>query len=61
MLVEIDGISHDMGSQQAVDAKRDQMFKRDGLRVLHIPARDILKDMPNVLDRIILVSINQAT
>jgi very-short-patch-repair endonuclease len=41
-VIEIDGISHDMGDQPEFDVKRDERLRPLGLQVLRIPARDVL-------------------
>ncbi|WP_309804498.1 MULTISPECIES: endonuclease domain-containing protein [Novosphingobium] len=41
---EIDGISHDMGARPLADARRSAWMKRHGLRVIRIPAADVLRD-----------------
>jgi len=41
---EIDGISHAMGSRPDTDASRTAWMERHGLRVIRIPAADVLRD-----------------
>ncbi len=48
LVVEIDGESHNRGDQPEFDAKRDAWLQSNGLTVLRIAARDVLKDMDSV-------------
>jgi very-short-patch-repair endonuclease len=59
LIVEVDGIAHDMGDQPAFDAQRDAWFRSEGLVVLRIPAREILSDMDAVIS-VILVAADAA-
>ena len=45
LVVEVDGIAHDMGAQPAFDAERDAWFQSQGLTVFRIPAREVLSDI----------------
>jgi len=50
LVVEIDG---DVHQQQAeYDAERDRILTARGLRVLRIPNREVLENLPDVLSRI---------
>ena len=55
LIVEVDGIAHDMGDGPARDEARDANFRSKGLRVLRIPATDILRDPVAAAESIILV------
>ncbi len=44
LIVEIDGIAHDMGDRPERDARRDQWLQECGMDVLRIPATDVLRD-----------------
>ena len=44
LIVEIDGIAHDMGDRPGRDSKRDAEFTAKGFRVVRIPAVDVLRD-----------------
>ncbi len=48
LVIEIDGISHEMGDQPEFDAKRDAWLQSNGLAVLRVPAKDVLKNMDSV-------------
>lgn len=52
LAVEIDGDQHGDPAQSAHDARRDDWLNRQGIRVMRIPARDVLADLPAVLDHI---------
>jgi len=45
LIVEVDGIAHDMGDNPERDVQRDKWFAVRKLRVLRIPASEILKDV----------------
>jgi very-short-patch-repair endonuclease len=44
LIVEIDGIAHDMGDRPARDERREQVLMEKGYRLLRIPAADVLRD-----------------
>jgi very-short-patch-repair endonuclease len=44
LIIEVDGIAHDMGDQPGRDSKRDAEFTTKGFRVVRIPAVDVLRD-----------------
>jgi len=44
LVVEVDGLAHDMGNRPERDEARDGELKRSGLRVLRIAAQDVLSD-----------------
>ena len=50
LVIEIDGATHDQ--LQDADGRRDDYMKSLGLRVLRIPARDVLADPEAVADGI---------
>jgi very-short-patch-repair endonuclease len=45
LLIEIDGISHDMGARPQHDAGRDAALSRKGWQIVRIPATDVLADV----------------
>lgn len=53
MLIEIDGEAHNRGNAPEWDATRDQEITKQGVRVLRIPARDVLHNMEGVLKLIV--------
>jgi very-short-patch-repair endonuclease len=44
LLIEIDGIAHDMGERPQRDVLRDAILKEDGWRVLRIAAKRVLAE-----------------
>jgi very-short-patch-repair endonuclease len=53
LVIEVDGISHDMGNQPATDAERDAYFLSQGITTLRIPAVHVLKNMDGVVAGIV--------
>ena len=53
LVIEIDGISHDMGDRPMRDIRRDAWLKSEGLDTVRIPAADVLKDVVSVADSIV--------
>jgi very-short-patch-repair endonuclease len=52
LVIEVDGFAHDTPDVALRDEKRDAFMVALGFTVLRIPARDLLEDMGQVLDRI---------
>ena len=44
LVIEIDGATHEHGDRAERDAVRDEWMRARGLRILRIPARDVLAD-----------------
>jgi very-short-patch-repair endonuclease len=53
LVIEVDGIAHDMGDRPERDEARDQELGRVGLRILRIAASDILRDPDEIAASII--------
>jgi very-short-patch-repair endonuclease len=53
LAIEIDGISHDMGTRPARDTDRDAWLAARGVTVLCIPARELTRRMDELADAII--------
>ncbi|MAC12282.1 MAG: hypothetical protein CMN74_08700 [Sphingorhabdus sp.] len=53
LAIEVDGIAHDLGDRPAHDFLRDEWLKENGLTVLRIAARDVLKNLETVLTYIV--------
>ncbi len=53
LLIEIDGIVHNMGDRPARDVKRDAALAALGWTVLRIPAADVLKDLASAAASIV--------
>jgi very-short-patch-repair endonuclease len=55
VIIEVDGIAHDMGDGPTHDAKRDAWLSRAGKRVVRIAARDVLVDPVAVVNSIVML------
>jgi very-short-patch-repair endonuclease len=53
LVLEIDGESHNRGDQPERDAERDEYLRRNGYKVLRIPAIDALSDLDAVVRHIV--------
>ena len=53
LVVEIDGISHDMGDKPLHDVRRDAWLKSLGNTVVRIPAADVLRNPEAVAGSIV--------
>jgi very-short-patch-repair endonuclease len=53
LCIEIDGIAHDIGEQPERDEKRDSDLMGMGLKVMRIPATDVLKSPEEVADGLV--------
>jgi len=51
--IEIDGIAHDMGDRPEYDLRRDAVLRSFGFAVLHLPARDVLRDLESAVRAIV--------
>lgn len=51
--IEVDGIAHDMGDRPARDEERDRWIETQGIRMLRIPAADVLADPAAVCGSIV--------
>ena len=45
---EVDGAAHDMGDRPESDAEREAFLAEQGIRLVRIPARDVLKSPVDV-------------
>jgi len=52
LIVEVDGIAHDMGDRPQRDEKRDAHFTARGFQVVRLPAADILRDPDEVAEAV---------
>jgi very-short-patch-repair endonuclease len=50
--IEVDGEAHSRGDRPARDSTRDAWLDSQGVRVLRIPATDVLKNLEGVLKHI---------
>lgn len=53
LLIEIDGISHDMGDRPEQDEKRDVVLKNKDWQIMRIAAAEVLKDSGQVAASIV--------
>ncbi len=53
LVIEIDGVAHDMGSRPERDEARDAYLLSLGLTVTRVAARDVLKDVIAVADGLV--------
>ena len=44
LVIEVDGIAHDMGDRPARDAARTAALETQGYRILRVPASDVLRN-----------------
>jgi very-short-patch-repair endonuclease len=58
LLVEVDGIAHDMGDRPTRDARRDRILNEKGWRIVRIAANDVLKDAAAVAQSIAALADN---
>ncbi|HVJ00638.1 MAG TPA: endonuclease domain-containing protein [Sphingomonas sp.] len=56
LAIEVDGEAHGCGDAPTYDTRRDAWVRSQGVRVLRIPARDILSDLDAVVRRIIVTA-----
>jgi very-short-patch-repair endonuclease len=60
LVLEVDGEAHRRGNQPQIDAERDEYLRRNGHRVLRIPAVDVLGDLDSVVRHIIAVAASES-
>jgi very-short-patch-repair endonuclease len=53
LAVEVDGAAHDFGDRPQRDDRRTDWLKAQGIHVLRIPARDVLRDPDEIADAVI--------
>ena len=49
LVIEIDGMSHDMGNRPARDARRDAWLQEKGLMTVRFSAGDVMRDLDSVV------------
>jgi len=54
LVIEIDGIAHDMGDQPERDRRRDAWLRSEGFEIVRIPASDVLRDPAEIADSLAL-------
>jgi very-short-patch-repair endonuclease len=60
MIIEVDGMAHDMGDNPVKDELRDKWFAERDLEVVRIPATDILKNATSVSQSLVAYAMNKA-
>ncbi len=53
LVIEVDGVSHDMGDRPERDVTRTAVLEAQGYRVVRIPAADVLRDADAAADAIV--------
>jgi very-short-patch-repair endonuclease len=53
LAIEVDGVAHDFGDRPQRDERRTQWLNGEGVEVLRIPAKDVLRDPDEVADGLI--------
>jgi very-short-patch-repair endonuclease len=56
LAIEVDGEAHSRGDRPARDAERDLWLRAQGVRVLRIPARDVLSNLDGVVRHIVVTA-----
>ena len=56
LVIEVDGNIHDLPDQSKYDEERTNFLNEHGLRVVRFRNEDILKNLPNVLQKIIEIA-----
>ncbi len=56
LCVEVDGYSHDSPQAAAHDERRTDWLAQQGIRVLRIPATEVMENMDGVLKAIVLAA-----
>ena len=56
LVIELDGMSHDMGDRPDRDRRRDIWLEGQGLSVLRFGATDVMKDLASVVTAIVRAS-----
>ena len=52
LVVEVDGVAHEMGNRPAADEKRTRFLKENGYRVLRVSAARVMADAAGAADAI---------
>jgi len=52
-VIEIDGEGHDMGDQPERDGRRDEWLETQGLKVVRVPAAEVMANAADVADGIL--------
>ena len=52
LAIEVDGEAHSLGDRPTIDKSRDGWLASQGIRVMRIPAYEVLKNLDGVLQHI---------
>jgi very-short-patch-repair endonuclease len=53
LVIDLDGIAHDLGNRPAHDEKRDAFLRERGYRLFRVAATDVLRDQDSIARSII--------
>ena len=56
LVIEVDGVAHDMGDRPARDAARTRALTEKGYRIVRIPAADVLRDADGAAASIVAIA-----
>ena len=59
LVIEVDGIAHDMGDRPERDKKRDAFLRAHDLETLRIPASEVLKDAAAAAESIVQLALSR--
>ena len=59
LAIEIDGLSHDMGSRPERDERRDAWLLQQGVKVVRIAAAELTADLDEAADAIVRMAAEQ--
>jgi very-short-patch-repair endonuclease len=59
LAIEIDGLSHDMGSRPERDERRDAWLLQQGVTVVRIAAAELTADLDEAADAIVRMAAEQ--
>ena len=53
LAIEVDGVAHDFGDRPQRDDRRAEWLKAQGIELVRIPAKDVLRDPDEIADAVI--------
>ena len=56
LIIEIDGMSHEMGARPDMDDQRNEWLRSQGLQVIRFRASDVLRDLRSVVAAILVAA-----
>ena len=54
LVIEIDGLGHELGGNAERDRRRDYWLRSQGLQVVRFSASDVVRDLPSVVTAILV-------